>query len=569
MTAAPVIGADSLRVSLPTSGRVIVDDVSLKANTGEILGVVGESGSGKTTTVLTLLAHTRRGARIDSGRVMLGGRDLLSLGRRALRDARGGVISYVPQDPSTALNPALRIGTQLREVVDAHPGRSGASADARITRVLAEVSLPSDRGFLRRFPHELSGGQQQRIAIALALVTDPAVVVFDEPTTGLDVTTQAHVLRTIKQLCRDHAVAAVYVSHDLAVVAELADRIAVMRHGAIVEQGTVEALLTTPAHPYTRELVAAVPRLTLDGGDHAPAAAEGGDALVREPELRHRPGSERSPVLAVRGLAADHGTAPALRDIELQVWPDECVALVGASGSGKTTLARTVAGLHPPSSGAVVLHGIALAPRARARSAQARRAIQYVFQDPYASLNPRRSVGDAIARQLALFEVVPRRERASRTRALLEAVALSPKLAAARPGELSGGERQRVAIARALAAEPELLICDEITASLDVSVQAKVVDLLRELRQERDLGLLFIAHDLALVQAVADRVAVLDAGRVVESGPVDSVFASPSSVVTVRLLRDAPRLRFPEPHPVRHDVHHAPPTQRSHDEDPR
>jgi peptide/nickel transport system ATP-binding protein len=578
-----------LRVELVGRDADVVDEITLRIAPGEVLGLVGESGSGKTTVGMALLGHVRRGGRVGGGAVVIDGRDLALLGDRELRRLRGGTVAYIPQDPGTSLNPALRLRRQLGEVLEAHAGEWGDDErDERVRQALEEVALPSDDTFLARYPHELSGGQQQRVAIAMAFACRPGVIVCDEPTTGLDVTTQARVLATVRDLCRTHAVAALYVSHDLAVVAELADRVAVMYAGRIVETGTRDQLFRAPRHPYTRRLLRAVPDLEgkravvgipgtapLPGGrptgcffhprctlavdrcvaEFPPATDVGGGQLVRCHRSAEAPRElpvEFGPteavgdvapdlVLAVRGLDAHHGASHTLHGIELEVHRHECLALVGESGSGKTTLARCVAGLHKDFTGEVALRGTPLPPAARKRSDAARKEIQYVFQNPYASLNPRRTVGQTIARQLELFDP-GRKEMDQRVGDCLERVALSRSAANRYPDELSGGERQRVAIARALAAEPALMVCDEITSALDVSVQAAIIDLLRELRVQMGLSLLFITHNLALIRTIADRVAVMTQGRIVELGPTATVLAEPSAPYTQQLLANTPTI---------------------------
>jgi peptide/nickel transport system ATP-binding protein len=589
-----------LRVELLGSGVDIVDEIALEIHSGEVLGLVGESGSGKTTVGMALLGHVRRGGRIGGGAVEVDGRDVGTLASDELRHLRGGVVSYIPQDPGTSLNPALRIGTQLTEVLDAHA--SGWSQDERRQRVgeaLSEVALPADEIFLRRYPHQLSGGQQQRVAIAMAFANRPKVIVCDEPTTGLDVTTQARVLETVRDLCRSHQVAALYVTHDLAVVAELADRVAVMYAGRIVESGPREAIFSAPSHPYTRRLLRAVPdiagkrtvvgipgRAALPGSrpegcffhPRCPLADDesrsafppvtdlGAGHTVRcfhhaeavrhaEPEGAGQLGPRaigEELVLTVRDLDAHYGASHALFRVDLDVHREECLALVGESGSGKTTLARAVSGLHSDYTGQVRLRDDALPPAARRRSREARKEIQYIFQNPYASLNPRRTIGQTIGRQLQLFYPGSRADTAQRVAECLERVALSSSAASRFPDQLSGGERQRVAIARALAAQPSVLICDEVTSALDVSVQAAIIELLGELRREMGLSMLFITHDLALIRTIADRVAVMNKGRIVEQGSVDSILTAPSADYTRELLANTPSIEVA--------LGHAPPT---------
>ena len=583
------VEVSDLRIELVGREADVVDEITLAIEPGEVLGLVGESGSGKTTVGMALLGHVRRGGRVGGGAVVIDGRDLSGLDAAGVRGLRGGTVAYIPQDPGTSLNPALRLRTQLREMLEAHSGgRSEEERDARMREALEEVALPSDDAFLARYPHQLSGGQQQRVAIAMAFACRPNVIVCDEPTTGLDVTTQARVLQTVRELCRSHSVAALYVSHDLAVVAELADRVAVMYAGRIVEVGTRDQLFGPARHPYTRRLLRAVPdlegkRAVVGIPGHAPLPGRrpvgcffeprctlATDVCRKEfpPATEHEPGhfvrcyhsdealrdvpveggveevhlpAEPEVTLAIRGVDAHHGSRATLFGIELEVHRHECLALVGESGSGKTTLARCVAGLHKDYTGAICLGDTELPPAARSRSDAARKRIQYVFQNPYASLNPRRTIGQTVARQLELF-FPGQKDMGRRVGAALERVALSSSAAEAYPDELSGGERQRVAIARALAAEPDLIVCDEITSALDVSVQAAIIDLLRELRTDMGLSLLFITHNLALIRTIADRVAVMTEGRIVELGPTAQVLERPNAPYTQQLLANTPSI---------------------------
>jgi peptide/nickel transport system ATP-binding protein len=582
---ATAVAVHDLRIDLTSSGNDIVDAIAMDVRAGEVLGLVGESGSGKTTVGMALMGYTRPGGKVTGGEILIDGRPLAAMAAKELRRLRGGTVSYIPQDPGTALNPALRIGTQLSEMLEAHKSQTSAEDQkARIRETLEEVALPNDDQFLRRYPHQLSGGQQQRVAIAMAFACRPHVIVCDEPTTGLDVTTQARVLETVRDLCHSHKVAAVYVSHDLAVVAELADSVAVMYAGRIVERGPRDAIFAAPRHPYTRKLLRAVPdmegkRAVVGIGGHAPLPGnrptgcffaprcdlaidrchesfplptefEGGhlvhcyraeDAPSELPTTGETPAAAQAGdvVLAVVGLNGNYGSTHVLHDIDLEVRRNECVAVVGESGSGKTTLARCISGLHSNYTGDVNLGGERLAESARRRSSEARKQIQYVFQNPYASLNPRRTVGQTIARQLQLFGA-SRRDTGTRVGECLERVALSAAAANRYPDQLSGGERQRVAIARALAAEPALLVCDEVTSALDVSVQAAIVELLRDLRAETGLSMLFITHNLALIRTIADRVVVMTQGTIVESGPTVTVFESPSAEYTTKLLANTP-----------------------------
>jgi peptide/nickel transport system ATP-binding protein len=585
---APLLRVEGLRVELD-SGAPIVEDVSLELHAGEVLGLVGESGSGKTTTALALLGFARRGAEITAGAVEVDGESLTARGEAAVRALRGRLVSYVAQDPGLALNPALRVESLVGDMVKAH---GKAHNGGVVTRALASVHLPADRSFARRYPHQLSGGQQQRVAIATALVCEPRLVVLDEPTTGLDVVTQARILEEIDRLRRERRVAVVYVSHDLAVVGSLADRIAVMYAGRVVEEGPAAALLARPRHPYTRGLLGSVPDLGQprrlesipgvavgvgerpEGCAFAPRCLQRTDerALHEMPPLDDVGGGHRvrcfewartprltvqepaasleleprGPLLLVEGLRAEHGgrhdLVVAVRDVSFSVVTGECLAIVGESGSGKTTLARCIVGLHSPAAGRITLDGAALAPRAARRPREERRRIQIVFQNPNDSLNPRHRVGDAIARPARVLRDLSSRDAAAETARLLERVRLPARIAERYPGELSGGERQRVAIARALAARPDLVVCDEVTSALDVSVQAAVLELLAELRAELRLALLFITHDLGVVASIGDRVLVLEDGVVCDGGPVPALLQNPEHEYTRRLVEAAPRL---------------------------
>jgi peptide/nickel transport system ATP-binding protein len=590
--AEPAVEVEGLRIVLRDSEIDIVDEVSFTIAPGEVLGLVGESGSGKTTVGLALLGHTRRGAAIAAGSIRVGDVDILALSSAGRRSVRGRVVSYVPQDPAASLNPALRIGTQLREVLEVHGFGSGSDErEARIAEVMREVALPDDKKYLRRYPHELSGGQQQRIGLAMAFACRPRLIVLDEPTTGLDVTTQAHVLGTVRELAAAHQVAALYVSHDLAVVGTLATRTAVMYAGRIVELGPTAELFANASHPYTRRLVQAIPHLSgrrdlvgIPGRAPSPGARPSGctfaprctfvkDACrAEEPRLR-----ELAPQLWVRCIRAEevrasavsrsgrleehvaqdrmsdavlsldhvfagYGSATVVHDINLQVAPHECLALVGESGSGKTTLARSIAGLHRDRSGLISLRGQPLADAARSRTREARQSIQYVFQNPYGSLNPRKTIGQIVRQPLGVFGAATGAEADKRVEEMLDRVSLASSYVDRYPDQLSGGERQRVAIARALVVSPAVLVCDEVTSALDVSVQAAIVELLAELQRELGLAMLFVTHNLPLVRSIAQRVAVMSAGRIVELGAVEHVLHAPTDDYTKALLADTPSL---------------------------
>jgi len=589
-----VLSVRDLRIVLDPSGIEIDDDVSFAIHRGEVLGLVGESASGKTTAATSLLAYQRRGARIAGGHVDIEGADVLSASRMALRRIRGGIISYVPQDASAALNPALRIGDQLMEILNEHSRDSSRRArEARLREMMAEVLLPGDRSFLRRYPHQLSGGQQQRVAIAMALANRPKVIVLDEPTTALDVTTQAHVLETVRDLTRSYGVSALYVTHDLAVVACLADRIAVMYAGRLVEIGPKAELFVGAYHPYTRQLLAAIPDITGERALHGipgyaprpgqrvpgcaftprctwridrcetefpPYAGPDPDHQVRcwrweevkdQPLTAHavsRAGAgEACPVekkvVSAQGVVAFYQNKEVLHGVDADLCEHRCLALVGESGSGKTTLARCIAGLHQfRIDGTIELNGKALARESGGRTRDERQAIQYIFQSPYSSLNPRKTIRQLLAQPIDIFFKLDRDEREGRMVNALDQVALDASLLSRYPEQLSGGERQRVAIARALAVEPTVLICDEVTSWLDVSVQAAIIELLAKLQRDTGVSMLFVTHNLALIRSVAQEVAVMSEGSIVELGPVDAVLEDPQAEYTKRLLADTPAL---------------------------
>jgi len=491
------------------------------------LALVGESGSGKTTTALALLGYTRPGVVLRGGSVEVGGEAIMGSGVRAVRSLRGRVVSYVPQDPGGALNPSLRVGDAIMDVLRAH--RSDAASHDSVHTALERVELGADPRFARRFPHQLSGGQQQRVTIAMACVCGPPVAVLDEPTTGLDVLTQDRILTELLRLRSEEGMAMVYVSHDLAVVARMADRIAVMYAGRVVEHGPVDEVIGRPRHPYTRALVgaipdvrrpralqgipgvavgvgewppgcsfaprcafaqercrAAVPDLEQASAGHSVRCVRWDELELSEPgsggALAAAPAAAGHPLLEVSGLEVEYrsgrGRNVAVRDVSFAIEAARCVALVGESGSGKTTIGRCIAGLHVPTAGRIVFDGQELDGSARDRALDQRRRIQIVFQNPFESLNPRHRVGASIERPLRILRRLSRADAAGEVSTLLERVRLPARVADRYPVELSGGERQRVAIARALAAKPDLLVCDEVTSALDVSVQAAVLELL-------------------------------------------------------------------------------------------
>jgi peptide/nickel transport system ATP-binding protein len=573
-----------------TRGVAVVPDASFEIAPGEVLGVVGESGSGKTTVGLALLGHARRGLKITGGTVMLGDKDILTMGDGELRRLRGSQVSYVPQDPASSLNPALRIGTQLREVLEAHGQNDNKANDERLAEMMREVALSDDPSYLRRYPHQLSGGQQQRVGLAMAFANRPRLIILDEPTTGLDVTTQSTVLATVRDLATAHDVAALYVTHDLAVVAAVATRVAVMYAGRIVELGPADELFDSAAHPYTRRLVGAIPRLA--GGrslvgipGHAPSPGKRPHGCAFAPRCALRidecevavpdpvevaPGhtarcikafevvkfqqteygdpvalpepESEMPVLTIENVVGFYGTTEVLHSINMTLEQGEVLAVVGESGSGKTTTARAIAGLHHDWTGSIRLGDTELAKAARSRSTDVRRQIQYIFQNPYGSLNPRKTIGESVGQPLGVFNIASGKQAETMVGEMLEQVSLSAAYARRYPDQCSGGERQRVAIARALISKPSILICDEITSALDVSVQAAIVELLGELQRNLGLSMVFVTHNLPLVRSIAQKVAVLSEGSIVEYGETAAMLANPQQEYTKHLISDTPSL---------------------------
>ncbi len=603
---APLLQIADLRISYRHGDGwlPVINRVSFDIARGETFGLVGESGCGKSTVALQLLGYRNPASRIEGGTVSFQGRDLLRLRRRELDRLRGDRISFVPQNPTTALNPGIRVGEQITEILWMH-GRAPDSAAglARAVELFDLVGLPTPARLVSRYPHQLSGGQQQRVCIAMALACEPDLVVLDEPTTGLDVTTQEQIVELLAELQDRIGMSMLYVTHDLGLLSQIADRVGVMYAGHMVEIAPTAELFRQPRHPYTRGLIASIPRI--DGVNEAPVHPLRGLLRRQEPpvgcpfaprcdfaepscavnhqtldrvapghevacqrwraltvpslaaaapaEAERRAATPEPPLLAIddvtlsygaRGgmLARLLGVSPfvAVRDFSLEIGHGETVALVGESGSGKSTVARAVSGLIAPASGAVRLNGEPLPGFVKRRSGEQRRQIQYIFQNPDASLNPRAKVGDILARPLEMFFDHGRRRVRELVLEALQDVRLDAGYIRRYPDQLSGGERQRVAVARALIARPQLLLCDEILSALDVSVQASVLDLLRRLRAEHDVAMLFISHDLAVVRMLADRVGVMFHGQLMEVGRTAEIFTPPFHPYTHTLLLAVP-----------------------------
>ena len=528
----PVLSIEDLRVALPAwSDRPLaVDGVSLTINRNEILCVVGESGSGKSVmakSILGLLPAPH--VRVVNGAIHFENRDLLQAGEDEMLAIRGGRISMIFQEPMVALNPLMKVGAQTDEIFRVHTDISAQARRRRVIELFSDVHLPDPERIPDSYPHELSGGQRQRVMIAMALALEPALIIADEPTTALDVTTQAQILALLKELQGKHGTAVMFITHDFGVVAEVADRVVVMRDGKLIESGVTGDLLRDPKADYTKALVAAVPSL----------------------HPRHESAPEKSaPALALKALNKIYGgraglfgargrRVHAVRDVDLEVPRGHSVALVGESGSGKSTLARCVVGLEKADGGDILLDGENIAGFSRKQLKPYRHLVQMVFQDPFASLNPRHRVGDIIALGPTL-RGTPKREAWDRARELLGMVGLQPEAVVRYPHEFSGGQRQRIGIARALAMEPALILADEPVSALDVSVQKQVLDLLDDLRQSLALSMLFITHDLRVAAHVCDEIAVMRHGEIVERGATSEIFANPGHEYTRQLLDSVP-----------------------------
>jgi peptide/nickel transport system ATP-binding protein len=522
----PVLRIDDLSVSLPIGSdrRRAVDDVSLTVNPGEIVCVVGESGSGKSVTAQAVMGLLPRELKTDGGKILLQGESLLGASPARLRELRGTRMSMIFQEPMTSLNPVMRVGEQIDEVLQIHTGLSGRDRRKRVLDIMSAVHLPDPERILNAYPHQISGGQRQRIMIASALVLDPALLIADEPTTALDVTTQAQILRLIREMQERRGTGVLFITHDFGVVAEIAHRVVVMQAGKVVESGARDDILQRPQQPYTRMLIAAVPGLV------APERAANTGRVVLA--------TERLSKVYRLGLTSGQAVRAA-ENVDIIVRRGETVGIVGESGSGKSTVARCIVRLIPPTSGAILIDDVDVAQLPESRLRAHRRHVQIVFQDPYRSLNPRRTVGASIMEGPMNFGL-SRPRALDRARELVRLVGLPEDALSRYPHQFSGGQRQRIAIARALAMEPQLLIADEAVSALDVSVQAQVLKVLDDVRRRFDLAMLFITHDLRVASQICDRIAVMLRGVVVEQGPTAEIFRNPKHEYTRALLDAVP-----------------------------
>lgn len=526
---APVLVVRDLSIGLPAGGDrpQAVRHISFEVAPGRIMCLLGESGSGKSVIAHAVMGLLPPALKPGGGSIELLGENLLEADPRRMRALRGVAMAMVFQEPMTALNPVMTCGAQVDEILAEHTDLTPAERRARVLEIFGRTRLPEPERIYGAYPHQLSGGQRQRIVIAIAMILRPALLICDEPTTALDVTTQAEILKLIRELQAESGTGVLFITHDFGVVAEIADEVAVLQLGEMIEQGPKEEVLRSPREAYTRMLLSAVPSLR-------PA---------NRPALKPAP-----PLLDARGLAkayvskgwlGRHRVVQAVQDVALSIHPGETVGIVGESGSGKSTVARCIARLIEPSAGEIWAQGRSMAKAARREVSDFRRSVQVVFQDPYRSLNPRRTVGASIVEGPLNFGVPPR-EAWARAEELMHLVRLKPDALQRYPSEFSGGQRQRICIARALACEPKVLIADEAVSALDVSVQAQIIALLDEIQQRLDLGILFITHDLRVASQICDSVIVMQHGRIVEQGSAREVFLSPSQPYTQALLAAAP-----------------------------
>ena len=511
----------------------IVERVSFDVRAGEVIALIGESGSGKTTISLACMGYVRPGCEITGGSVRLGDRRILDLSSRERREVRGRDVAYVAQSAAAAFNAALTLGRQVIEAPVMKGLLGEEEARAKAVALFRELDLPEPESIGRRYPHQVSGGQLQRMMAAMAMICDPRLLILDEPTTALDVTTQVEVLRAFKKLIRGKRTSAIYVSHDLAVVAQIADQVLVLRDGVTVELGTVGDIIARPAEPYTRQLI---------GAAHVMPATVSPGRAPPDPDGAGMP----APLLRVSGVTAGYGRAGqhvALRDVSLEAFASRTLGIIGESGSGKTTLGRVIAGLTPARSGEVSFQGQTLGANVGEREREQLQAIQFAFQMADVALNPRHRVEKILGRPLSFYFGLDEAQARRRVRELLALVELPASYVSRYPRQLSGGERQRVNLARALAAEPKLIVCDEITSALDTVVAQAILDLLGDLQERLGVGYLFISHDISTVARVADTIAVMQNGEIVEYGSTGTVLAPPHHPYTELLLRSVPDMR--------------------------
>jgi ABC-type microcin C transport system duplicated ATPase subunit YejF len=541
---APLLDVVNLKTSFGEgdSAEAAVDNISFSINKGEIFALLGESGSGKSVTALSIMRLLPAAARINQGNIFLDGKDLLALPEFAMRDIRGRRIAMIFQEPQTSLNPVLTVGQQIGETLKRHKNLRGVEQRRRSIELLESVGIPEAERRISEYPYQFSGGMKQRIMIAIALAGEPDLLIADEPTTALDVTIQAQVLDLLRDLQKETGMAILFITHDLAVASEMADDVAVMRYGKIVEQNSRDSFYANPVHPYSRELFDALPSRSKRDAEAEPVrtttASDDGHTLLKVRDLKvHFP--------IKKGLLKKTvGYVRAVDGVSIDLYSGQTFAMVGESGSGKTTFGKGILQLLHASDGNVVFEGEELTQLKGKALRQKRSDIQIVFQDPYSSMNPRMMIADVIAEGMVAQGIGgSKQQRLKRVDELLEQVGLEPSHKSRYPHEFSGGQRQRICIARALAVEPKLIVCDEPTSALDVSVQAQILDLLKELQKNMGLSYLFITHNISVVEYLAHYVAVMYQGRIVEHGAVNEVLTNPQDPYTQRLLAAVPRLK--------------------------
>ncbi|MEW9616497.1 ABC transporter ATP-binding protein [Shinella sp. S4-D37] len=545
----PVLSIENLTTSFKTAEgwRAVIRDINVEVNAGETVAIVGESGSGKSVTALSTMRLLPAGRARCEGRILLEGRDLLKASEAEMRSVRGGTIGMIFQEPMTSLNPVFTIGNQVAEALVLHRDLSWKAAEAEALRLMERVRIPAARSRLGEYPHKFSGGMRQRVMIAMALACRPKLLIADEPTTALDVTVQAEILHLLRELQREENMGVLFITHDMGVVAEVADRTLVMFRGDMVESGPTPQIFAAPKAVYTKALLASIPRLGTMGDaaaprrfpDVDPATGKASDGRVTSPVP-----DGVAPILKVEKLAVrfalPQGQIHAVEGVSFDLKPGETLALVGESGCGKSTTGRAIMRLVDPSAGSITVDGQDVA-KARSGALRAmRRTSQMIFQDPFASLNPRITIGSAIAEPMLAHGLMGRREAKERVTELLQQVGLSAAMADRHPHEFSGGQRQRISIARAIALQPKLIVADEAVSALDVSVKAQVSNLLLDLQEQHRLAYLFISHDMAVVERVSHRVAVMFLGEIVEIGPRAAIFDNPQHAYTRRLISAVP-----------------------------
>jgi peptide/nickel transport system ATP-binding protein len=548
-TTPPVLSVENLTTSFktPEGWKAVIRNISLSVDAGETVALVGESGSGKSVTALSTMRLLPPGRSRTEGRILLDGKDLLAASESEMRKVRGGSIGMIFQEPMTSLNPVFTIGNQIAEALVLHRGLSWGQAEAETVRLMERVRIPAAKARLHEYPHKFSGGMRQRVMIAMALACRPKLLIADEPTTALDVTIQAEILHLLRELQREENMGVLFITHDMGVVAEIADRTVVMFRGDMIETGPTTEIFASPKAIYTKSLLASIPRLGAMGACLAPKRFPEVDPAtgVATDGREMKPVSQSvAPILKVENLAVrfdlPNGRVHAVEDVSFDLRSGETLSLVGESGCGKSTTGRAIIRLLNPSAGSIVIDGQDVTKAGTRDLRTMRRNSQMIFQDPFASLNPRITVGSAIAEPILAHKMMGKREAKARVSELLEQVGLSAAMADRHPHEFSGGQRQRISIARALALEPKFIVADEAVSALDVTVKAQVSNLLLELQEKHGLAYLFISHDMAVVERMSHRVAVMFLGEIVEIGPRAAIFDNPQHAYTRRLISAVP-----------------------------